>query len=75
MRLAENVPEWERWARRAEECAERCDSLPDACDAAAAWEKTLRTIAAGVRKTTWITPDQKRAVENIEEAVQRWMER
>lgn len=75
MKLSENVPDWERWARRAEEAADRCDTLPDACDAAAGWERTLRTIAAGARKKTWITPGQKRSIENIEEAVQRWLER
>ena len=66
---------WEVWSDRAIRAAKKCDTLPDSCDSASSWETTLTDIAKAILKRGRVTPDQMRAVENIEEAIAKWLDR
>lgn len=73
MNAPDNLPEFERWAKKAEHLADRCDDLPDRCEKKDGWQESLRLTARGVRIFQNVTPDQMRAVENIEGGIAKWL--
>lgn len=73
--MPEPLPLWKLWSDRASHAALRCDDLPDRCESKEDWQDTLRDIGRNIHVTGRVAADQMRAVENIEEAIAKWLDR
>ena len=73
-RQIDAIPAWKRWVKRATEASELCDDIPEAGeDFAVSVQEKLDKIAETIERTEYVTPDQQRAIENMEHGIDRWL--